>query len=85
MDRYEDRSILERRANVAAVTPGLVWAPLIVTTMSPEKVTAFGSDVALTRPAQPAELAPTFVYLASAEASYVTGEVFGNTGGKSPV
>lgn len=78
------KSLAEKGIRVNAVAPGPVWTPLIVTTMPPEKVTSFGADVPLTRPAQPVELAPTFVYLASAEASYVTGEVFGNTGGKSP-
>jgi len=43
-----------------------------------------GADTPLKRPGQPAELAPTYVLLASSEASYVTGEVFGNVGGKSP-
>ncbi|MDY3558076.1 SDR family oxidoreductase [Gemmata sp. JC673] len=78
------KSLAEKGVRVNAVAPGPVWTPLIVTTMSPEKVMSFGGDVPLARPAQPAELAPTFVYLASADASYVTGEVFGNTGGKAP-
>ncbi|HEY1187722.1 MAG TPA: SDR family oxidoreductase [Gemmata sp.] len=78
------KSLADKGIRVSAVAPGSVWTPLIVTTMPPEKATSFGGDVPLARPAQPAELAPTFVYLASAGASYVTGEVFGNTGRKSP-
>ena len=52
--------------------------------MPQEQVEKFGSDVPLKRPGQPAELAPTYVLLASAAASYVTGEVFGNVGGDAP-
>ena len=78
------KSLAEKGIRVNAVAPGPVWTPLIVTTMPEDKVKSFGEDVPLKRPAQPAELAPTFVFLASAEASYVTGEVFGNVGGKSP-
>ncbi len=48
------------------------------------KATSFGQDTMFERPAQPAELAPVYVLLASPEASYITGEVYGLTGGKSP-
>lgn len=70
------------RAN--AVAPGPVWTPLIPATMTPEKVENFGANTLFERPAQPAELAPLFVWLASQEASYVTGEVYGATGGRTP-
>jgi NAD(P)-dependent dehydrogenase (short-subunit alcohol dehydrogenase family) len=68
------------RVNVVA--PGPVWTPLIPSTMPPEKVESFGKDTPMERPAQPAELAGVFVFLASGESSYITGEVIGVTGGK---
>jgi NAD(P)-dependent dehydrogenase (short-subunit alcohol dehydrogenase family) len=67
---------------VNAVAPGPVWTPLIPATMPPEKVRDFGKDTPLARAAQPRELAPIFVLLASDEASYVTGMVYGATGGE---
>lgn len=66
---------------VNAVAPGPVWTPLIVQAYSAEKVTTFGEDNNLGRPAQPAELAPAFVHLASDEASFTTGQILGVTGG----
>jgi NAD(P)-dependent dehydrogenase (short-subunit alcohol dehydrogenase family) len=68
------------RANVVA--PGPVWTPLIVQSFEKDKIDAFGKDSPMTRPAQPAELAPAFVFLASNESTYVNGEVLGVTGGK---
>src|SRR3712207_2235130 len=68
------------RANVVA--PGPVWTPLIPATMPQEQTSQFGQQTPLQRPAQPAELAPAYVFLASQESSYITGEVVGVTGGK---
>lgn len=68
------------RVNVVA--PGPVWTPLIPSTMPKEKVESFGKDTPEGRPAQPAELAPVYVFLASQESSYIVGEVVGVTGGK---
>jgi NAD(P)-dependent dehydrogenase (short-subunit alcohol dehydrogenase family) len=76
---------MERGVRVNAVAPGPVWTPLIPSTMAPEKFKTFGADTMFERPAQPAELAPLYVWLASPQASYVTAEVFGATGGKTPV
>jgi NAD(P)-dependent dehydrogenase (short-subunit alcohol dehydrogenase family) len=70
---------------VNAVAPGPVWTPLIPSTLPAEKVEKFGSDTLFGRAAQPAELAPIFVFLASPLASYVTGEVYGATGGQTPL
>lgn len=70
---------------VNAVAPGPVWTPLIPASMPMEKVEQFGANTVFQRPAQPAELAPLFVWLASPEASYVTAEVYGATGGRTPV
>lgn len=67
---------------VNAVAPGPVWTPLIPSTMAAEKVSNFGADSPFGRPAQPAELAPAYVFLASNEASYISGAVLPVTGGK---
>ena len=72
----------EKGIRVNVVAPGPVWTPLIPATMPEEKVQKFGQDTPLGRPGQPAELAPLFVFLASNESSYITGEVVGVTGGK---
>jgi hypothetical protein len=69
---------------VNAVAPGPVWTPLIPATMSREKVQNFGKDTVFGRPAQPVEISPVFVFLASNESRFATGEVYGITGGKSP-
>ena len=66
---------------VNSVAPGPVWTPLIPATLRPESVSSFGGNSPAGRPAQPAELAPAYVYLASDEASYVNGETLGVTGG----
>jgi NAD(P)-dependent dehydrogenase (short-subunit alcohol dehydrogenase family) len=67
---------------VNGVAPGPVWTPLIPATMSAEQVAKFGSTTPLGRPAQPAELAPAYVFLASDAASYITGAILPVTGGK---
>jgi len=75
---------MKRGVRVNAVAPGPVWTPLIPSTMPEEKVKSFGKDTAFGRAAQPVELAPLFVFLASNEARFVTGEVYGATGGQTP-
>jgi hypothetical protein len=67
---------------VNAVAPGPVWTPLIPMSFPPDKVAEFGSDNPMGRPAQPAELAPLYVFLASDEARFIAGEVVGVTGGE---
>jgi NAD(P)-dependent dehydrogenase (short-subunit alcohol dehydrogenase family) len=67
---------------VNSVAPGPIWTPLIPATMEEEKVDQFGQETPLGRAGQPAELAPAFVFFASQESSYVTGEVLGVTGGR---
>ncbi len=62
---------------VNAVAPGPIWTPLIPATMAPEKVEGFGSDTPLGRPGQPVEVAAAYVFLASDEASYVSGPCSG--------
>lgn len=75
------QSAIERGIRVNCVAPGPVWTPLIAQSFDAEKLTKFGAQSAMKRPAQPAELAPAYVFLASAEAKYVNGEVLGVTGG----
>jgi len=75
----------EQGIRVNAVAPGPVWTPLIPSTMPQEKVKTFGENSVFKRPAQPIEMAKIFVFLASADASYVTGEVFAATGGRTPL
>jgi NAD(P)-dependent dehydrogenase (short-subunit alcohol dehydrogenase family) len=76
--------LMERGIRVNCVAPGPVWTPLIPSTMPKKKVQKFGDNTLHERPAQPKELAPVFVLLASPEASYITGEVYGVTGGRTP-
>jgi hypothetical protein len=75
---------MKQSVRVNAVAPGPVWTPLIPSTMPEDKVRTFGGDTAFERAAQPVDIAPVYVFLASNEARYVTGEVYGVTGGKSP-
>ncbi len=72
----------ERGIRVNAVAPGPIWTPLIPSTMGSDKVESFGSDTPLGRAGQPVEVAAAYVFLASDEASYVSGTVLGVTGGK---
>jgi NAD(P)-dependent dehydrogenase (short-subunit alcohol dehydrogenase family) len=73
--------LVEQGIRVNSVAPGPVWTPLIPATMSEEQVESFGQQAPMGRAAQPAELAPAFVFFASQESSYVTAEVLGVTGG----
>lgn len=73
--------LAERKIRVNAVAPGPVWTPLIPSTMPPEAVKTFGQQTPLGRAAQPAELAPPYVMLASDEASYISGATVPVTGG----
>jgi NAD(P)-dependent dehydrogenase (short-subunit alcohol dehydrogenase family) len=70
---------------VNAVAPGPVWTPLIPATMPSNKVKTFGENTVFKRPAQPIELANLFVFLASGAASFVSGEIYGATGGRTPL
>lgn len=74
--------LAEKGIRANSVAPGPVWTPLIPATMPEDKVESFGQQVPMKRPAQPAELAPVYVMLASDEASYVSGARIAVTGGK---
>jgi hypothetical protein len=77
------QSLAQKGIRVNSVAPGPIWTPLIPATMPEEKVQGFGADVPMCRWAgQPAELAPAYVFFASQESSYVTGETLGVTGGQ---
>jgi NAD(P)-dependent dehydrogenase (short-subunit alcohol dehydrogenase family) len=78
------KAAAKQSIRVNGVAPGPVWTPLIPSTMPKEKVKKFGSDTAFERAAQPAELAPLYVFLASQDATYVTGEIYAATGGQTP-
>lgn len=74
---------VKQGVRVNAVAPGPVWTPLIVSSGEANNdPIKFGADSPMKRPAQPAELAPAYVFLASPEASYVNGEILGVTGGE---
>jgi NAD(P)-dependent dehydrogenase (short-subunit alcohol dehydrogenase family) len=73
---------IQHGVRVNCVAPGPVWTPLIPSTVPPEKAAEFGKQTPMGRPAQPAELAPTYVFLASSESNYIVGEVIGVTGGE---
>jgi NAD(P)-dependent dehydrogenase (short-subunit alcohol dehydrogenase family) len=73
---------VEKGVRVNAVAPGPVWTPLIPSTMPKEKVEKFGQNDPMKRPAQPAEMAPAYVFLASSDSSYVTGATMDMTGGE---
>lgn len=77
------KQVAMRGIRVNAVAPGPYWTPLQVTGgQFPEKVVRFGEDTPIGRPGQPVEIAPVYVLLASAEASYATGQVYGASGGR---
>jgi NAD(P)-dependent dehydrogenase (short-subunit alcohol dehydrogenase family) len=76
------QELAEKGIRVNGVAPGPVWTPLIAMSFPSEQVAHFGEDSSLKRPAQPAELAPIYVFLASQESSYLVGEIVGVTGGK---
>jgi hypothetical protein len=76
------RQVAEAGIRVNCVAPGPVWTPLQTSGGQPDKkIPAFGTETPMKRPGQPVEMAPLYVLLASQESSYVTGEVYGATGG----
>ncbi|MCY1445897.1 putative oxidoreductase YghA [compost metagenome] len=76
------KQVIERGIRVNAVAPGPIWTVLQPSGGQPaEKIPEFGSQTPMKRPGQPAECAPIYVLLASQESSYITGEIFGVTGG----
>ncbi|MBD2431417.1 MULTISPECIES: SDR family oxidoreductase [Fischerella] len=79
--RSLSQSLVEKGIRVNAVAPGPIWTPLIPATFPEEKVANFGKQVPMQRPGQPEEIAPSYVFLASDDASYITGQVLHPNGG----
>lgn len=75
-------NLAEQNIRVNAVAPGPIWTPLIPASFSEDKVKEFGQDVPLKRPGQPSEVAPAYVFLASDDGSYITGQVIHINGGE---
>ena len=76
------KNLAPRGIRVNGVAPGPVWTPLIPSTFDEEKVATFGGNVPMERPGEPEEIAPSFVFLASDDASYMTGQVLHPNGGE---
>lgn len=74
--------LINKGIRVNAVAPGPIWTPLITTTFPPDHVKKFGKDSPMGRPGQPAEVAPAYVFLASEDASYISGQVIHVNGGE---
>jgi NAD(P)-dependent dehydrogenase (short-subunit alcohol dehydrogenase family) len=79
--RSLSQSLADSKIRVNAVAPGPIWTPLIPSTFDPEKVDKFGQDVPLKRPGQPDEVAPAYLFLASNDSSYMTGQILHPNGG----
>ena len=79
--RSLSQSLAEKGIRVNGVAPGPIWTPLIPSTFPEEKVASFGADTPLGRPGQPDEVAPSYVFLASKDSSYMTGQILHPNGG----
>jgi NAD(P)-dependent dehydrogenase (short-subunit alcohol dehydrogenase family) len=75
-------NLAEKGIRVNAVAPGPIWTPLIPSTFDEEKVKSFGADTPLGRAGQPSEVSPSYVFLASDDSSYITGQVLHPNGGR---
>ena len=80
--RSLSQSLVEKGIRVNAIAPGPIWTPLIPATFDEEKVSQFGADTPMQRAGQPSEVAPSYVFLASADASYMSGQVLHVNGGE---
>lgn len=81
LTRSLSENLLEKKIRVNAVAPGPIWTPLIPSSFDAKKVAKHGASVPMERPGQPNEVAPAYVFLASDEASYITGQVIHVNGG----
>jgi NAD(P)-dependent dehydrogenase (short-subunit alcohol dehydrogenase family) len=75
-------NLAEKGIRVNAVAPGPIWTPLVASSFKPSKVATFGSDVPMKRAGEPSEVAPAYLFLASQDASYMTGQVLHPNGGE---
>ena len=80
--RSLSQALAKQKIRVNAVAPGPIWTPLIPSTFTKEEVETFGSDVPFERPGEPDEVATCYVFLASEDASYMTGQVLHPNGGE---
>jgi NAD(P)-dependent dehydrogenase (short-subunit alcohol dehydrogenase family) len=80
--RSLSQSLVGKNIRVNAVAPGPIWTPLIPSTFPPEKVATFGQNVPMKRPGQPDEVAPSVIFLASEDATYITGQTIHVNGGR---
>src|SRR5688572_9187908 len=80
--RSLSQSLVERGIRVNGVAPGPIWTPLIPSTFPEDKVASFGADVPMKRAGQPEEVAPSFVFLASDDSSYIAGQILHPNGGE---
>jgi NAD(P)-dependent dehydrogenase (short-subunit alcohol dehydrogenase family) len=80
--RSLSKALVEKGIRVNGVAPGPIWTPLIPSTFPPDKVESFGADVPMKRPGEPEEVAPSYVFLASDDSSYMTGQVLHPNGGE---
>ncbi|WP_096225721.1 SDR family oxidoreductase [Geobacillus sp. FJAT-46040] len=76
------KALVGQGIRVNGVAPGPIWTPLIPSTFQSEQVAAFGANTPMKRPGQPSEVAPCYVFLASDESSYMTGQMLHVNGGK---
>ncbi|WP_347252594.1 SDR family oxidoreductase [Legionella sp.] len=81
LTRSLSQSLISKGIRINAVAPGPIWTPLIPASFSAKEVSEFGQQVPMKRPGQPAEIAPAYVYLASQDSSYMTGQVLHPNGG----
>ncbi|MEX0647825.1 MAG: SDR family oxidoreductase [Balneolaceae bacterium] len=81
--RSLNQDLGEKGIRVNAVAPGPIWTPLIPSTFDKEHVAKFGKSTTMGRPGQPSEVAPAYVFLASQDASYISGQVFHVNGGEA--
>lgn len=80
--RSTSAMLAEKGIRVNAVAPGPIWTPLIPSTFEPDEVAEFGQDTPMKRAGQPSEVGPAYVFLASKDASYITGQVIHINGGE---
>jgi NAD(P)-dependent dehydrogenase (short-subunit alcohol dehydrogenase family) len=80
--RSLSQALVEKGIRVNAVAPGPIWTPLIPASFPEEKVETFGTDTPMGRAGQPEEVAPSYVFLASDDSSYMTGQVLHPNGGE---
>jgi NAD(P)-dependent dehydrogenase (short-subunit alcohol dehydrogenase family) len=79
--RSLSQSLVEKGIRVNGVAPGPIWTPLIPATFPEDKVKSFGAQVPMQRPGQPEEVAPSYVFLASDDSSYISGQILHPNGG----